>query len=166
MRALLPTLKAAINNEYLNGEVPLLTLEFIHSTISTIYLVKNTEDIISNGITYVAFPFQAKLLDEGFGTLASVQVTLYDLERQFIETLRNPNVNGLTPLKVRGRVLLASEPNNDQTTPWTWYLLDTQWNTQRGVSMTLGPRPLQRNTFPSDSISPDAFPAAHGVTVS
>lgn len=159
-RSLLTVMRAAINGFSLDGEVPLLTLEYQHSTIAPIRVVHNTEDITSNGNLYKAMPFDAKMMNEEQGTLPTSQISYYDMDLELTTLIRS--ITPDNPIKVKGRLLLASQPDNDQVTSWTWTVLETIWNSERAVTMKIGPRAVLKTQFPIHTVDPGKCPGIFG----
>lgn len=161
-RTLSTTLKYAVNSVNLNGEVPLLALEFTHSNGGPIRVVHNNEDITSNGFLYKTMPFACNLLDERQGELASLQIGYYDIDLE-LTTLIRSITNG-EPIAIKGHIFLASEPNVEQVTPWNWLVLDASWNADRALGLTAGPRTIRRSSFPFYKFDPGKFPGIFGGT--
>lgn len=162
-RSLLTTLKAAVNHVSLDGQVPLLALEFSHPSITTIRVVHNNEDITSGGNVYVARPFDVKLLDERQGEIATTQINYHDIDLELIPLIRELPADDT--LLVKGRLLLASEPDANQIPAWNWHILDSQWSFEaRQLGLTLGPKAIRRTEFPRHKFSPDNFVAIFGGT--
>lgn len=164
MRSLLTTLKAAINNVDLDGQVPLLLFSFEHETLATpIRVVHNTEQIISGGVTYKPFPFECNLLSEQSGQVVSTTFTYYDIDLELTALVRSIKVD--KPITVVGRLILASEPDNVQIGPFTWLCLEEAWNDKRVVELTVGPRILRGSAWPSHKMHPGNFRGIFGGSV-
>lgn len=107
MRNFSAAFKEAINKEA-SGEVFLYLLELSHPDLaSTIRLVNNYEDIVSNGETYSASAFQFTPPTQGEGEYSPAQLLVDNTDRVLVESLRLIT----TPIKVNAKVVLASDTN-------------------------------------------------------
>ena len=74
-------------------------------------VVNNTEEIVSNGKTYVPFPFEVVLGMDDAEQLPEVRLTIDNVERALVETIRLAQ----DAPKVSLRVVLASQPSVVET---------------------------------------------------
>lgn len=89
-------------------EVWLVLLEATHADLpDPIRVVRNYEDIESNGDTYVAFPFEIELPDQDAERPSQCKVTIDNVSREILTSLRSIS----SPADVAIRVVLASQPD-------------------------------------------------------
>lgn len=89
-------------------QVFLFLLTLNHPELSApIRVVNNTEDLVSNGHNYTAFPFNLVLPQDDGDTLPQVIITLSNVTLEFIDEIRS--LTGA--LDVTLQVVLASSPN-------------------------------------------------------
>jgi hypothetical protein len=94
-----------------SGDAFLTLLTITHDTLPTpIRLVNNTEQIISNGQTYSAFPFKIVLPVDDGESLREVALELDNTSLELINLLRTVT----DPLDVNLKMILASIPNDIQ----------------------------------------------------
>ena len=94
-----------------SGDAFLTLLTITHDTLPTpIRLVNNTEQIISNGQTYSAFPFKIVLPVDDGESLREVALELDNTSLELINLLRTVT----DPLDVNLKMILASIPNDTQ----------------------------------------------------
>lgn len=95
-----------------NSEDPFLTiLTLTHSTFpAPIRLVNNSEDIISRGNTFKAFPFRLTLPVDDGETLREVSIDFDNVSLELLDEIRS--VTG--PIDVKLEMILASIPNDVQ----------------------------------------------------
>ena len=68
--------KALINSPHCNKAFIAL-LEISHPLLATVRLANDQTDVVHNGNTYTAFPFEVKMLDETQNELTSTSVKLF-----------------------------------------------------------------------------------------
>jgi hypothetical protein len=92
---------------------PLLMLVTLtHPQFSPIRLVNNVEDIVSNGLTYSAFPMRIRLSTDDGETQREVEIQFDNVGLDLIDELRTVT----TPINVVIDMILASDPNQVQMT--------------------------------------------------
>jgi hypothetical protein len=106
-RSLSTTAKQAIFAQE-TGEVFLMLLTINHSDLgSPIYVVNNTEDVVSNGNTFLGYPFYFELPGEDAESLSQVNLTITNVDKLLVAGV----CSIATPLDVKLQVVLASDPN-------------------------------------------------------
>lgn len=90
-----------------SGEVWLVLLTISNPGITTIRVVNNTEDIVSRGNTYQAFPFEIELPGQDPDTPASARLRIDNVDKRIVEAVRSIT----TPPQVTIEVVLASQPD-------------------------------------------------------
>lgn len=93
------------------SDVPFLMLVTLtHSSFSPIRLVNNSENIVSNGETFTAFPMRIRLpMDDGEST-REVSIEFDNVSLTLIDELRTVT----TPIDVKVDMILASNPDDIQ----------------------------------------------------
>ena len=74
----------------------------------TFRVVNNLEDVVSNGYTYTAFPFEITLPPDDGGTPQSMKVSTFNASRDLIEILRGT----LEPPEVMVELITSNNPND------------------------------------------------------
>lgn len=72
-----------------SGVTILALLTITHADISTIRVVNNTEDVVSGGLTYTAFPFSVVLPPETDEGPQSLKVTVSNVSREIVQAARS-----------------------------------------------------------------------------
>ena len=89
------------------GEVWLVLLTISNASMTTIRVVNNTEDIVSRGNTYQAFPFEMELPGEDPDSPSSARLRIDNVDKRIVEAVRSIS----TPPEVTIEVILASQPD-------------------------------------------------------
>lgn len=150
MRTLSTNARAALYASQ-SDEVWLQLLTITHADIATpIRLVSNTENITSNGETFVAFPFELSLP----GTdQESVELAVDNVSRELIEEVRSI----ATPLGLSLEIVLASAPDTVEAGPFDFQSRAVEYNGQR-MRFTLAYEPLLNEPFPYATYTPIDYP--------
>lgn len=90
----------------------LLLVTITHPTFTPIYLVNNTEDIISNGVTFTPFPMTITLPPDDGESAREVAIEFDNVSLELIDELRSVT----TPVDVKLEMVLASNPDTLQYT--------------------------------------------------
>lgn len=127
----------------------LLTVE--HDDIATpIRLVCNTEDVVSRGDTYTAFPFEISIPATAQET---VELVVDNVTRELIEEVRGID----TPLTLTLEVVLASDPDTVEAGPFAFQSRAVEYDVQR-MRFTLAYEPLLQEPFPAYTYTPIEYP--------
>jgi hypothetical protein len=95
------------------SDVPFLMLITLnHSSFSTVRLVNNSENIVSNGETFTSFPMRIRLPTDDGETTREVSIEFDNVSRELIDELRTVT----TPIDVKIEMVLASNPDYIQVT--------------------------------------------------
>jgi hypothetical protein len=95
------------------SDVPFLMLvTLIHPSFTTIRLVNNSEDIVSNGETFTAFPMRIRLPVDDGETSREVAIEFDNVSRELIDEVRTVT----SPIDVKLEMILASNPDDVQVT--------------------------------------------------
>lgn len=66
-------------------EAPLILLEIDHEALSApIYVVNDTDDVVSNGNTYIAFPFRCVLPDDFESQIPKARLAIVNVGRELM----------------------------------------------------------------------------------
>ena len=96
------------------GEAFLHLIAIDHDDLaSPIYLTDNLTDIVSNGITYTAFPIVIGLTPDVPGELPQIDATICAVDRSIITAVRSI----ATPPEVNTSVIMASTPDTIECGP-------------------------------------------------
>lgn len=152
-RALSATAKAAIFAQE-TGECPLFLVEFDHTDWgSPIRIVNNTEDVVSGGNTYTAFPFELELPESAPDREARTTIRVCNVDRQIVALL-----DALaTPPTATLSLVLASTPNTIELGPADFELVDYQYGTLV-LEGTLAYEDVLNERIPADIFSPGDYP--------
>lgn len=85
----------------------LMLLTISHASFTTLRLVNNTEDIVSNGNTFTAFPFRVNLSVDDGESSREVGIEFDNVSLQLIDEIRTVT----TPMAVKLEMVLASDPD-------------------------------------------------------
>ncbi|RLC39123.1 hypothetical protein DRH27_00555 [Candidatus Falkowbacteria bacterium] len=88
-------------------QIFLMLLEIMPETGDTEYLVNNTQDIVSGGINYTAYPFRLALGNDDGERLPEVSLTLDNVSRLLVEAIRAI----AAPPRITVKLVLVSQPD-------------------------------------------------------
>jgi hypothetical protein len=143
---------AAANDEQ-TAEVWLALLEITHPQLTTpIRVVNNTEDVVSNGVTYLKTAFRIKLPDDS-DALPSVQIEIDNVDRAVTDAARSIN----SPPTVTLLVVLASTPDVYEAGPFTFTMTDVNYSAET-INGTMIFEDILNEPFPGESFDPARFP--------
>lgn len=90
---------------------PFLTLVTLsHSSFADIRLVNNVDDVVSNGLTYTAFPFKLNLPKDDGESNREMTIEFSNTGLDLITSIRSVT----DPINVKIEMVLASLPNSVQ----------------------------------------------------
>jgi hypothetical protein len=131
-------------------EAWLLLLEIRHPTLSTpIYVVNNNENIISNGVTYQAYPFEIELAIDDSEHLPEVHLTFDNVERLLVEAIRAID----QPPDITLRLVLSTQPNVVEMQIAGLTMRQVTWDAFT-VTGTLLVDDLMSTRYPGEVVSP------------
>ena len=143
---------AALNSMFDGTEseaVWLVLLTIDHATLtSPFHLVANTEDITSNGDLFTAYPFEVTLSPDDGTKLPEVQLTIDNVNRLLVETIRVMT----SPPKVTLTVVLAAQPNVAEIEIKNMILRNVNYNAY-SITGTLYADDILNARFPEGDIS-------------
>ena len=152
-RSLSTTAKQAIFTQE-TDEVFLMLLTINHSDLgSPIYVVNNTEDVVSNGNTFLGYPFYFELPGEDAESLSQVTLTITNVDKLLVAGVRSI----ATPLDVKLQVVLASDPNTIEAGDFDMKVRDVTYD-----ALTLSGRcnfnDLLNEPYPAGTYTPADYP--------
>lgn len=106
------------------GEVWLYLLTIEHAEMSTVRLVNDNVDIVSNGDTFSASPFQLTLPPQNDGELPKVDLVIDNIGRDLMAPIRTLTGQPIVTLVV----VMASAPDTIEVGPYVFSLKDVQYN--------------------------------------
>lgn len=85
----------------------LMLITLSHTSFGSIYLVNNTENIISNGNTFIAFPCRVTLPPDTAEAKREARIEFDNASLELIEEIRTPT----DPIDAKVQMVLASDPD-------------------------------------------------------
>lgn len=145
----------AVLSQY-TDEVFLFLLEIDHDTlVDPIRLVASREDIVSNGETYQAFPFEVMLQSDDGETISDIQLSMDNIDRSITETIRSVSTSPEFTLSV----IMASSPDDIEAGPYVRSLREVRYDAFK-ITGSLHAENLLDTAYPGYSLTPAAFPGA------
>jgi hypothetical protein len=139
-------------NESYDPFLQLITLSH-DSFTSPIYLVDNSEEIVSNGNTFLPFPMQIILPQDDSDSDKQVKISFDNVSRFLIEELRSIS----TPINLKLEMVLASNPDIIEVKLEELQLRNIQV-TLKSVEGTLVLDDFLRTELSSEKYGPSNFP--------
>lgn len=131
----------------------LMLVTVSHPTFDTIYLANNTEDIVSRGVTYTAFPMQITLPGDDGESSREVRIEFDNVSLELIEDFRRIN----SPPDVKVEMILASDPDTIQLSLEDLKLRNISYNKSR-ISARLYMDNFLNIELTSERYTPENFP--------
>ena len=85
----------------------LMLVTLSHPSFDTVYLVNNSEDIVSRGNTYVAFPMEISMPVDDNETVRQMSIKFDNASLELIDEIRQVD----SPIDVKVEAILASRPD-------------------------------------------------------
>lgn len=135
--------------------ITLLTLDSTELSTS-INVAANYENVVSNGTTYVAFPFNLRLPSQQDENMPSASIEIDNIDRTIVNAVRTLTA----PADVSIKIVLASSPDTYEYESPTFKLKGVTWdaNVVRG-SLTFDT--IFGKKFPGEDMTPDLFPGMY-----
>lgn len=150
-------LRSAVNAPYTDEVFLVLLKVSAHpeevNGFDPFHLVNNTEDVVSNGQAYTAFPFTVKLPNDDGDTITHAQLAIDNTDRRIVREIRSLR----HPPHIELSLVLASNPDYIEAGPFPFLLRDVQY-TASEVSGTLMHEDGDFDNVPADAITPTHFP--------
>jgi len=136
------------------AEVPLVLLTITHADLpAPIRVVNNHTDIVSNGNTFQAFPFEIDLPDVGAGAPPRVTLRIDNVDRQIVDSLRAIS----SPFELQIDVAVASQPNTIEASFSGLKAIRAVYDALT-VEAELGFEDVLNEPYPGDSFTPARNP--------
>jgi len=155
-RPLSLALKAAMHAQQ-TGEVLLSLCTITHPSIlgGPLRVINDLQNMVSDGNTYLAFPFQITLPGDGEEGRPTLRLVLDNIDRSIVQAIRSIPVS--TPPTVQVDLVLASQPDDVEIS----FPSLTLRNVEYDVFVVSGDLALDeddREPLPSASFTPQLFP--------
>ena len=152
-RTLSSAAQAAMNAQE-TAEAFVVLLEITHAAMPTPLRVASVRsEIISNGDTYLGFPFEIPLPEESGDRPPEVELVIDNIDRQIVDAIRVLT----SPPTVSLSVILESTPDQIEAGPFNFTLKKATWN-QLVVTGTLSYEDILDEPWPSGTFNPSEFP--------
>lgn len=136
-------------------EVWLVLITIAHASISpSIRVVNNTEDVVSNGDTFVGFPFDITLPDDKDAAPPAAKLAIDNVSREIGEAIRT--ITSAPTVSVE--VVRAADPDTVERSWSGFSLRNVKWDVGK-VTGDLVLEDFTDEPYPAGIFSPAAFPA-------
>lgn len=138
-----------------SSECPLYLLAVAHASLpATLRYVRDVQDLVSNGLTYTAWPFEIQLCDETDEEPPTLAVQIDNASREPLASLAALT----TPPTITVSVVLAGTPDTVEISLPNLLVRGVDW-TGGSVVLMLGFEAVLLEPFPGDTFNPRDFPA-------
>jgi hypothetical protein len=145
----------ASGNAAQTDEVWLALVEITHDDLVTpIRVVNNTEDITSNGNTFVGYPFDIVLTDDVDDSPPTASIEIDNVDRDILDTIRTIT----TAPDVKIQIILASQPDTIELEIDGMQLVNVEADATT-IQGNLQFTNILDQKFPQFSFVPSLFPA-------
>lgn len=152
-RTMSATATQAVLSQY-TDQVFLFLLEIDHEDlVEPIRLVGSREDIVSNGNTYTAFPFEITLPSDDGETISDIRLSISNIDRSITQTIRDMS----TPPEITTFIVLADTPDDIEAGPFIMTLREAKYDAFT-VSGSLRWENLLDQAYPGYTFTPAGFP--------
>jgi hypothetical protein len=125
-----------------------------HDTMpAPVRLVANTEDVVSDGETYTAFPFRCVLPPAVQGELPQLDLVVDNVTRELVDEIRSI----ATPASLTISVVLAATPDTVEVGPYLLEVVGAAYD-RHEVRLSLAAEPLLTEPYPQGLFTPGQFP--------
>lgn len=155
MNTLSPQLLAQLYGQ--QSSDPFLTIITVsHTSFGTRRYVNNTEDLISNGETFVAFPFRITLPADDGETQRSAQIEFDNVSLELLDEIRSVT----SPMDLKVEMVLASDPDSIQITLENLKLRNINYDRQK-IRATISMDDFLNSEVTSERYEPHNFPGLY-----
>lgn len=134
----------------------LALLEIEHPSITTIRIVNNTENVVSNGQTFQAFPFSVSLPPSGPEARPIAKVNVSNVDRQVVQSARS--VAGSTAGLVSANLYIVSYDDPDvQLLSYEDYRVQNLNYNSEVLSFDMTLEWFENEPFPAMTFTPGRF---------
>lgn len=131
----------------------LMLVTLSHPDFDTIYLVNNTVDQVSRGVTYTAFPMDITLPPDDGETVREVKIVFDNVSLALIQEMRAVT----SPMDVKIEMVLASDPDSVQLSLEELKLRSVTYDKQR-ISARLYMDSFLNVELTSEKYTPTLYP--------
>lgn len=136
------------------SSVFLMLLTFDNAEMpSPLRVVNNYENITSNGNEFIAYPFAFTLPDEETETLAQVELTISNVNRLLVESVRSIG----TPLTTTLELVMAESPDTIEAGPFPMTLREVKYDALK-LNGTCNFHDLLNQAYPAGTYIPSDYP--------
>lgn len=114
--------------------------------------VDNLGDVVSNGNTFTAYPFQLSIPAESAGELPRVELMIDNTEQLLIAAIESLP----SPPTVALEIVLADTPDTVERGPWTFTVREVAYRAE-DIRIELSYEPLTAEPFPTLRFTPTKF---------
>jgi hypothetical protein len=137
------------------GEAFIVLLTLSHPTLANpIRVCSDGQALISNGNTYVAFPFRISLPAEAEGAPPTTELEIDNVDRSIVKAVREATGE---PIQISMSVVLASSPNTIEAGPFDFTLRNVEYDASV-VRGQLQYEDILNEPYPGDTMTPSRFP--------
>lgn len=148
-----PALRALFASQ--TGEAFIVLLTLSHPTLANpIRVCSDGQALISNGNTYVAFPFRISLPAEAEGAPPTTELEIDNVDRSIVKAVREATGE---PIQISMSVVLASSPNTIEAGPFDFTLRNVEYDASV-VRGQLQYEDILNEPYPGDTMTPSRFP--------
>ena len=142
----------AINAQQ-TGEVFHVLLTIENSAGPPLRMTDNTEDVVSRGNTFVAYPFALELPSDEAGNISEARLSIDNVSRILVDELRNLS----DPLVLTIEVVAASTPDTVEYEAIDYRLNNVKYDAL-SITGTLTQENFLTEAYPKDIMSGASFP--------
>ena len=151
-------MKAALTAQE-TDQIPLVLLAINHSDLAApIRVVNNGANITSNGVLFVAFPFEVTLPDDEESTLATVTLTIDNVDRTIVTAVRSMSNDELATCEMD--VILAATPNTVEAGPFNFSIKQISYDASK-VTAEMAFEDILNEIYPKDDFNPNDYPGMY-----
>lgn len=158
----IPTTVVQAMNAQTTGQVFLVLLELSHSTISTIRLVNNTENITYGGNTYTTFPFSVALPPDDAESQYQARISIDNANRFLVQSARELSA---TRERAKIKLIVVSDISSGVANETLLTINDLEVvaisYTAEAMDITCRVESLLSESWPGYSFTPTNFPGIY-----
>lgn len=158
----IPTTVVQAMNAQTTGQVFLVLLELSHSTISTIRLVNNTENITYGGQTYTTFPFSVALPPDDAESQYQARISIDNANRFLVQSARELSA---TRERAKIKLIVVSDISSGVANETLLTINDLEVvaisYTAEAMDITCRVESLLSESWPGYSFTPTNFPGIY-----
>lgn len=113
-------------------------------------------DVVSNGATYTAYPFEISLPQEDENRPPEVELVIDNIDRTIVDAVRSLS----SPPTVTLSIVLESSPDTVEAGPFNFTMKSASWN-KLTVSGRLSYEAILDEPYPAGTFNPVEFPGLY-----